>query len=163
MTNCRTTNGKRSKRETVHEAISLVQRLTDVFHKRRAALAGEVGLTEKQWLVLERISDEHFMPSMFAKEQASSPAAVSKIVRQLIDKGVVSVSLSDADARQREYQLTASGKQMMSELRVLREAAIDKIWMAREQAELDSFCDFMAQLIASIETFSKKGGLSHHG
>ena len=152
----RDTDNIRLKRETVHEAIGLVQRLSEVFHKRRAALAGEVGLTEKQWLVLERISDEHFMPSMFAKEQASSPAAVSKIVRQLIDKGVVSVSLSDADARQREYQLTTEGKEMMTRLRALREAAIDKIWMTREQTALEDFCDFMAQLIASIETFSRK-------
>lgn len=151
-------NAPRSKREIVHEAIGLVQRLSDVFHKRRAALASEVGLTEKQWLVLERISDEHFMPSMFAREQDSSPAAVSKIIRQLIDKGVVSVSLSDADARQREYQLTAAGSTMMTRLRALREAAIDKIWMARDAAELTDFCGFMAQLIASIETFSRKEG-----
>jgi DNA-binding MarR family transcriptional regulator len=156
MSNADTHGRHKTKRETVHEAIGLVQRLSDIFQKRRTVLAGEVGLTEKQWLVLERISDEHFMPSMFAKEQASSPAAVSKIVRQLIDKGVISVSFNDADARHREYQLTAAGKKTMSRLRALREAAIDQIWMAQDEEALERFCDFSTQLIASIETFSRK-------
>lgn len=144
------------KKEIVHEAISLVQRLSDLFHKRRAELASRVGLTEKQWLVLERISDEHFMPSMFAREQDSSLAAVSKIVRQLVDKQVVSVSLCEADARQREYELTEKGRAMMSKLRILRESAIDQIWMAQDQTALSRFCEFAHELITSIEMFSDK-------
>jgi DNA-binding MarR family transcriptional regulator len=107
-------------------------------------------------LVLERISGEHFMPSMFAREQDSSLAAVSKILRQLVDKKVVSVSLSEADARQREYKLTPTGQKMMSRLRALREAAIDQIWMAQDEAELKDFCDFVTVLITSIEMFSDK-------
>ena len=144
------------KTKQVHEAISLVQRLSELFHKRRAALAAEVGLTERQWLVLERISDEHFMPSMFAREQDSSLAAVSKILRQLVDKEVVSVSLSEADARQREYQLTPKGQTLMSKLRTLRMAAIDQIWMAQDPRGLAQFCEFVTELISSIEMFSGK-------
>jgi hypothetical protein len=45
---------------------------------------------------------------------------------------------------------------MMTRLRALRAEAIDKIWMAKAHGELRFFCDFTAQLIASIETFSRK-------
>ena len=98
------------------------------------------------------------MPSMFAKERASSPAAVSKILRRLADKGLIAAELSVQDARKREYRLTDEGKQTMSALRSLREQAIDRIWMGLDEVSLLRFCDFGAELIASIESYSKKDG-----
>ena len=65
-------------------------------------LAQSVGLTEHQWGVLEEISTEHFMPSMFARQRDSTPAAVSKTLRQLIDKGLIEVKLNKSDGRQRD-------------------------------------------------------------
>lgn len=149
---------KKTKKETVLDAISVVQHLSDLFFKRRLELASEAGLTEQQWLFLERISDEHFMPSMFAKERASSTAAVSKILRRLTEKGLIAAELSARDARKREYRLTEAGLQTMSALRASRERAIDRIWMGLDEKSLSTFCDFGAQLIASIESYSKKMG-----
>lgn len=111
----------------VHEAIASLQRLADLFAARREQLAGEAGLTVQQWRVLEEISGEHFMPSMFARAQESSPAAVSKVLRQLLDKGLVAAAVGERDGRQRRYTLTAKGRRTMEALRASRERAIRAI------------------------------------
>jgi DNA-binding MarR family transcriptional regulator len=88
----------------VHQAIACLGRLADAFRRRREQLALSVGLSDGQWGVLEEISREHFMPSMFAKTRDSSAAAVSKTLRQLLDKDLVSVTLSKSDGRQRDLR-----------------------------------------------------------
>ncbi len=142
---------KKPQLETVHAAIARLQRLTDLFQERREQLASHAGLTEAQWSVLEEISTEHFMPSMFAKDQASSRAAVSKVIRQLLDRGLVRVAISAADGRQRDYALTAAGKAALARVRSERQQAIDTIWMRLDPAALERFSDFSADLIARIE------------
>src|SRR6187402_2780311 len=112
-------------RELIHRTIERLQQLTELFEARRQQLARSVGLTEQQWRVLEEISTAHFIPSLFARDRESSAAAVSKVLRQLIDKELVRVSISDKDARQRDYELSDSGKRVMSELRTRRQHAID--------------------------------------
>ena len=144
------------KKDTVHLAISRLQQLTELFHRRRSQLASAAGITEQQWLVLEKISQEHFIPSLFARERDSSAAAVSKIIRQLVDKGFVDVALNREDARQREYTLTSRGKKLMTRLRALREQAIDSIWMQLDHAELKRFCRFGDKLIGAIESYEGK-------
>lgn len=130
----------------IHTSIEHLQRLTDLFQKRRAQLAADVGLTEHQWGVLEEISTEHFMPSMFARQRESSAAAVSKTLRQLLEKGLVAVSLHDTDARQRHYVLTAKGKRTMSSLRKSRADAIDVVWTKINPQQLRSFNEFAQEL-----------------
>ena len=97
----------------VHDAVECLGRLTEVFRQRRQQLAASVGLTEQQWSVLDEIEQADFMPSMFARQRESSPAAVSKILRQLQDKELVVVSLSSSDGRQRNYELSAEGKRAL--------------------------------------------------
>src|SRR5688572_13926862 len=92
--------------EPILDSIEQLQRLADLFVQRREQLARAVGLTVQQWHVLEEISDEHFMPSMFARSRESSAAAVSKIIRQLLDKGLVAVAVDAKDGRVRRYTLT---------------------------------------------------------
>lgn len=145
-----------SKDAQIHRAIAQLQRLTELFQQRRAQLAKQVGLTEQQWLVMEEVSTEHFMPSMFARNQASSAAAVSKIIRQLIDKGMISVSISENDGRQREYELTPSGKRAMSALRQRRQEAINAIWVEFDSQKLSQFADTSELLISAIEAYSQK-------
>jgi DNA-binding MarR family transcriptional regulator len=137
--------------EAVHEAIARLQRLTDLFQERREQLASQVGLTEAQWSVLEEISTEHFMPSMFARDQESSRAAVSKVIRQLLDRGLVRVAISAADGRQRDYALTADGKATLARLRTEREHAIEAIWMRLDPEALARFSELSVDLIGRIE------------
>ncbi|MBN1608046.1 MAG: MarR family transcriptional regulator [Polyangiaceae bacterium] len=125
--------------EEVHAAIACLQRLSDAFTERRRQLAESVGLTEQQWAVLEEISTEHFMPSMFARVRQSSAAAVSKTLRQLLDKELVRVSVSPDDGRQRRYGLTGKGAAVQRELRRQRESAIRAIWLKVTPGRLKVF------------------------
>lgn len=138
--------------DSIRGAIDHLGRLTDLVAKRREQLAAHVGLTVAQWEILEGISDEHFMPSLFARERESTPAAVSKILRQLLDKGLIAVRVSRTDGRQRRYTLTAKGRRTMDEIRAARQRAIETIWMDLEAKELDGFVRFSGRLLERLET-----------
>ena len=139
----------------IHAAIACLQRLTDLFAERRQQLARSVGLTEQQWSVLEEISSEHFMPSLFARQRESSAAAVSKILRQLLRKDLVSVRLGARDGRQRRYQLTAKGKRCIEGLRHERAAAIAAVWSGFDGASLDAFIRFGTRLAQRLEHYAE--------
>jgi DNA-binding MarR family transcriptional regulator len=139
----------------IHAAIAGLQRLTDLFAERRQQLARSVGLTDQQWAALEEISSEHFMPSLFAKQRESSAAAVSKILRQLLRKDLVSVRLGARDGRQRRYQLTAKGKRCIEGLRREREAAIAAVWSGFDCASLDAFIRFGTRLAQRLEHYAE--------
>ena len=143
-----------TKERSVHQAIERLQKLAELFQHRRVQLARAAGLTERQWRVLEEVSTEHFMPSLFARTRESSPAAVSKIIRQLTEKQLIDVSISQVDGRVRQYVLTAKGKRLMQAIRNRRIRAIDAIWMEFDQRELDRFSRFGSRLIESIEAYS---------
>ena len=137
-------------------AIEKLSRLTDLFLERREQLASEAGLTDAQWELLEEISTERFMPSMFAKDQASSRASVSKVLRQLLDRGLVRVAISEKDGRQRDYALTSLGKDTLSGLRAEREKAIAAIWLKFDPADLKRFNAFAGDLIARLSRYARR-------
>jgi DNA-binding MarR family transcriptional regulator len=140
----------------VHEAIECLGRLSAAFEQRRRQLAQGEGLTEHQWRVLEEISTEHFMPSMFARHRESSAAAVSKTLRQLGDRSLVTVSVSRQDGRQRTYVLTPKGRHTLEELRARREAAIRSVWLGLDPRELESFVRFGNQLTQRLEEYARR-------
>lgn len=142
----RTAEARAVDLERVHRAIEVLSRLAELFRVRRQQLAEEAGLTDPQWEVLEEISTEHFMPTMFARRRDSSPAAVSKLIRQLVDKGFVTVSVARGDARHREYGLTPRGKRALDTLRQSRAHAIEQVWLTFGAAELDGFSRFGSEL-----------------
>jgi DNA-binding MarR family transcriptional regulator len=147
---------KNPRLDVVHAAIAQLTRLTDLFAQRREQLAEHVGLTASQWALLEEISTEHFMPSMFAKSEDRSRAAVSKVIRQLLDRGLIRVAISAADGRQREYALTADGRATLDKLRRERERAIEAIWLLLDPAQLEQFKAFSGDLIERIERYAKE-------
>jgi DNA-binding MarR family transcriptional regulator len=137
-------------------AIAYLQQLTQLFQARREQLAAAVGITEHQWAVLEQTTSEQFMPSMFARSQQSSAAAVSKTLRQLIEKGLVSAVIDKKDGRQRRYDLTTKGRRVMDRLRESREAAVRDIWMKFEPARLRAFSGFARELCSKLERYSRR-------
>ena len=137
-----------------HAAIECLGRLAALYQERREQLAQSVALTDQQWGVLEEIATEHFMPSLFARRRDSSPAAVSKILRQLVDKGLVVATIAKADARQRNYALTPKGKKTLERLRESREAAIREVWLALDGEGMRAFTRFGTQLIARLESYA---------
>ena len=142
---------KRKSSEPLRAALEAVQRLSDAFARRRLQVARGAGLTEAQWRVLEQIAAEDFMPSLFARRQEQTPAAVSKLIRQLLDRELVVVSISRGDARQRHYALTAKGRQTMEIVRQDRQRAVERIWSGLDTRALDAFAGFAGDLAARME------------
>jgi DNA-binding MarR family transcriptional regulator len=140
--------------EDAHAAIECLGRLTEVYGERRQQLAQSVGLTDQQWGVLEEIATEHFMPSLFARRRESSAAAVSKILRQLVDKGLVVGAIGKDDARQRTFSLTARGRRVMDKLRESRKDAIREVWLALDQDDVRAFTSFATELIERLERYA---------
>lgn len=138
------------------DSIRELQRLADVFCDRRENLAKSVGLTVQQWRILEEISDEHFMPSMFARSQESSAAAVSKIIRQLLDKNLVQVNSDSLDGRVRRYNLSEKGKEKMAQLRKNRQKAIENVWFDLSPDQLDQFKELSSLLATRLENYNDK-------
>ena len=139
-----------------HEAILCLRRLSEVFQQRRRQLAQTVGLTEHQWAVLEEITQEHFMPSMFARTRQSTPAAVSKTLRQLLDKGLVESSIAPTDGRQRRYVLTRRGTAALASLRKNRELAVSDIWLKMDAERVRAFTEFGTNLTHRLEQYAQE-------
>jgi DNA-binding MarR family transcriptional regulator len=95
------------------------------------------------------------MPSLFARHRDSSAAAVSKILRQLIDKGLILAAIAKGDARQRRYSLTAKGKRVMDRLRESREDAVKEVWLALDPRGMRQFTEFGVALIAGLERYAE--------
>lgn len=137
-----------------HAAIEVLGRLSELYRERREQLAASVGLTDQQWGVLEEIATAHFMPSLFARRRESSAAAVSKILRQVMDKGFVVASIGKDDARQRTYCLTTKGKRVMDTLRKSREAAIREVWLPLPGSGVRAFAELGSELIVRLERYA---------
>jgi DNA-binding MarR family transcriptional regulator len=137
-----------------HAAIACLARLAELYRQRREQLAESVDLSDPQWGVLEEIATEHFMPSLFARHRDSSAAAVSKILRQLLDKGLILAAIAKGDARQRHYSLTARGKRVMDRLREAREAAVREVWLTLDKKAMHQFTEFGSLLVTRLERYA---------
>ena len=144
-----------ARRDPIFRAIEAMGTLSALFERRREVLARDAGITIEQWRVLEEISREHFIPSMFARSRDSSAAAVSKILRQLLDSRLVSAAIGRDDRRNRHYKLTAKGNRTLRELRAARENAIEAIWTGFSRDELAAFSEFAERLSERIERYSR--------
>lgn len=143
-----------STREALWAAISELGRLTELMERRRQQLARSVGLTPQQWRLLEEVAREDFMPSLFARSQECSPAAVSRVLRQLLERGLIEVSIGTRDARRREYALTAAGGAVLEDLRAAREEALNAVWRDFGAQELERFAAFGGALADRLEAYA---------
>lgn len=135
-------------------AVEVLGRLAALFDERRRQLAEGAGLTVVQWQALEEVKHEDFMPSMFAAQRASSAAAVSKVLRQLSDKGLIVTSLSEKDGRQRDYKLTDLGATTLDYVRDQRQRAISEIWLKLSAEELRQFVSVGGHLAQRLDEWA---------
>ena len=140
----------------VQGAIAALQRLAEVFQLRRAQLARDAGLTEAQYQVLEEVGSPSFMPSLFARRRESSAAAVSKVLRTLLDAGLVAAEIGAGDARRRRYSVTAKGARALEAVEASRRRAIDAVWSDLAPADLLRFASFSDELAARLEAYAGK-------
>ncbi len=140
-----------TRTETIHRAIEVLQRLSDLVSERREEIARGADLSVPQWRVLEEVATEHFMPSLFARRRAVSPAAVSKLIRGLLERKLIRATIADGDRRQRNYELTAAGRRTLDRVRASREQAIDAIWRDLPVSELNRFAVFGDTLATRLE------------
>jgi len=140
----------------IHQAIAALQRLCELFALRRQQLAADAGLTESQWRLLEEIADEAFMPSMFARRRDCTPAAISRGLRSLLERGWVTAEIASGDARQRRYRLTADGRRVLERLRRGRERAIHTVWKGFDAAALRGFVAFAGDLADHLDAYAQE-------
>jgi DNA-binding MarR family transcriptional regulator len=138
-------------------AIAALQRVADLFSERRLQLSRESGITETQWQVLEEVGQESFMPSMFARRRSCTPAAVSRTLRQLLERDLVRARIGEADGRQRVYRLTPKGRRALEKLTARRQQAIESIWAPLRPADLRSFTRLANDLADRLQDYSAKG------
>ncbi len=143
-------------RRPLCEAIDALGRLAELMDRRRQQLGRSVGLSPQQWRVLEEIGRQDFMPSLFARTQECTPAAVSRVLRQLLDRNLVQVSISGEDARRRDYGLTRKGAAALRELRGAREEALDAVWSELDPKELARFARFGSNLADRLEAYAAR-------
>jgi len=135
-------------------AVEVLGRLAALFDERRRQLAEGAGLTVVQWQALEQVQHEHFMPTMFAAQRSSSTAAVSKVLRQLVDKGLIVASLSEKDGRQRDYKVTEQGEQILAYVREQRKRAISEIWLKLGHEDLGQFISIGGQIAERLDEWA---------
>lgn len=148
-------NENASSTELALGCVAVLGRLAGLFTERRRQLAESVGLTDQQWHALEEVQTEHFMPSLFARERKSSAAAVSKILRQLTDKGLITGHVGMGDARQRSFQVTALGRETLRTLREGRQHAIRTVWLPLAPDELTAFQAVGTKVADRLEAFTR--------
>ena len=145
-----------TRHDAIHQAIATLQRLADVFNQRREQIALGAGLSVRQWGILEEIATEHFMPSLFAQHKSVTPAAVSKLVRSLLERDLIRASIAEGDRRHRDYVLTAAGQHLLDHVRTTRQNAIDAVWADLPVSELRRFAQFGDKLGDRLETYLEK-------
>ena len=139
----------------IHHVITKC-RSTDQRGGQRRQLASEVGLTESQWQLLEEVAEEHFMPSLFARERNCSPAVVSRGLRSLVDAGLVESTIGEADARHRVYRLTTRGRGVQRRLRKRRAEAISAVWEPLSDQELAAFIRTAGDIAERLAVHAKR-------
>jgi DNA-binding MarR family transcriptional regulator len=142
-------------RERIDSAISALQRLAELFLERRRQLARDAGISEAEWRLLEEIETARFMPSLFARRRERTAAAVSRVLRGLVDQKLVQASVGESDARRRVYRLTPKGRELMAKLRDRRERAIAAIWRGFPAGELADFERFATALADALEGYAE--------
>ena len=96
------------------------------------------------------------MPSIFARRRSCTPAAVSRTLRQLLERDLVRASIGESDGRQRVYRLTPKGRRALERLTARRRHAIDSIWSPMRRTDLRNFTRLANDLAKRLEDYTEK-------
>ncbi|WP_326523860.1 homoprotocatechuate degradation operon regulator HpaR [Sphingomonas sp.] len=109
----------------------------------------EAGVTEQQWRVLRVLSDATRLdPSTLATHAMLHPPSVTRILRDLLDKGLIVRSADETDGRRSFIALTDEGRAVVEHtaehtMRILRqyEEHFGKARLAAMRSELKELAD----------------------
>jgi DNA-binding MarR family transcriptional regulator len=113
--------------------IAHMRRLSTVTVSKRLAA---VGMSLPAYKVLARLlHDREVLQHELAYDAALDPAAVSRLIRGMLDGGYVATRVDPADKRQRFVRLTAAGRDLERSLSPIVDAAFEPFSRALSPAE----------------------------
>jgi DNA-binding MarR family transcriptional regulator len=94
---------------------------------------------------------------MFARGREQSPAAVSRVIRQLLDRKLIAPAVARGnDRRHRTYALTALGRRTLEALRTRRGDAVEAVWLHLDARDLSTFTKVSSELAARLEAYAAR-------
>ncbi|MBB5914656.1 DNA-binding MarR family transcriptional regulator [Nocardia transvalensis] len=141
--------------------IGRINRCAALLHQVTDAPLGRAGLTRPEFDILSALRrlDAEVTPGRLARETFASPAAVTKRVRGLGDRGLVTRRIDDRDRRVAHLALTEAGRDLVDGLlpqQLSYERALLSGLPADARADLAAI---LGDLLLMLE--GRLGGLEH--
>jgi DNA-binding MarR family transcriptional regulator len=87
-----------------------------------------------------------------------TPPAVSRTLRQLLERELVRSEIGPQDGRQRHYELTRKGRKVLEDVAAARAAAVEEVWRAIPRSDLKVFSRVSGDLAERLEDYARRLG-----
>lgn len=121
------------------------------FLRMPASRGRTAGLTTAQFFVLAQLKDAP-APSIraLAQRTMSDPSSVSVVAWKLVELGLISRSLDDADGRRAGLAITTRGKRMLARAPVLPQVRIVRALAAMPKPRRRAIAQALEQLVLAV-------------
>jgi DNA-binding MarR family transcriptional regulator len=138
-----------------------MRRLTSVSVNKRLSA---VGMSLAAYKVLFRlVHDREVLQHELAWDAAMDPAAVSRLIRGMLDDGIVETRVDPADKRQRFVRLTAKGRELERSLSPIVDAAFAPFSRVLTSAEQNALVTILRKASAGVALVAQEAQASEHG
>jgi homoprotocatechuate degradation regulator HpaR len=118
-------------------------------HLRRA------GVTEQQWRVLRVLSDSGMLDAgAIANSALLYPPSVTRIVKDLLQRGLVAKQVNPDDARRVSISITAEGETLVKETAIHTKRLLDQYEAAFGSQRLEAFKKEAQELADALRQFA---------
>ncbi|HMO40875.1 MAG TPA: MarR family transcriptional regulator [Saprospiraceae bacterium] len=156
--------------KSAEESIILgILHLADLLRKNGDNISQRLGITTQQWLIMLHLANDPNLPyleknkhqkPLMASELAESLSVtrpnVTKILRTLLQKGLVAQTEDEIDRRRKRLELTDEGWEIINLLEPLRRAYNRQLLADFSDVEKTRFLDFIRSSADWIETDNRK-------
>jgi MarR family transcriptional regulator, lower aerobic nicotinate degradation pathway regulator len=143
-----------SMRPDVHREIARLmaqlRRLVSIAINKQLAV---VGSSLHEYVVLSRLfeeADEQAPQSELAYDAAIDPAAVSRLVRDMTEAGLVTTRVDETDKRQRFVRLTAKGRTLVRTLSPIVNTTLEPYMAGLSDEEEQEFLRLLRKAYATV-------------
>lgn len=121
----------------IHRLLTQMRRFCSIAVNKQLAV---VGSSMHEYSVLFRLSEDHEAPqSDLAYDAAIDPAAVSRLVREMVKDGLVTTHVDPQDKRQKFVRLTAKGQTKERALAPIVDSALEPYMGGLTEREMQDF------------------------